>query len=44
MVKKTNMFDIDSRLSNTFLGFPISAIYGPEGMKTAIMIDQPEVL
>lgn len=41
--KLTGCLILTAGLSNTsFLGFPIiSAIYGPEGMKTAIMIDQP---
>lgn len=41
--KLTGCLILTSGLSNTsFVGFPIiSAIYGPEGMKTAIMIDQP---
>jgi predicted permease len=41
--KLTGCLILTAGLSNTsFLGFPIiSAIYGPEGMKTAIMVDQP---
>lgn len=41
--KLTGCLILTTGLSNTsFLGFPIiSAIYGPEGMKTAIMVDQP---
>lgn len=41
--KLTGCLILTTGLSNTsFLGFPIiSAIYGAEGMKTAIMVDQP---
>lgn len=41
--KLTGCLILTAGLSNTsFLGFPIiSAIYGAEGMKTAIIIDQP---
>lgn len=41
--KLTGCLILTAGLSNTsFVGFPIiSAIYGAEGMKTAIMIDQP---
>jgi hypothetical protein len=43
--KQIKCLILTAGLSNSFLRvFHISAIYGPEGMKTAIMIDQPEVL